>query len=401
MRFGRRAGKTKFFCTLAADTAIKGLRFGYFAPENYQLDEPWSELIEWLDPLIKEKNRGKGRIRLITGGHIDFWTLIDNPLAGRGREYHKLAIDEAAFAKKRQMLQIWQQAIEPTMATTDGEAWVGSTPFGADPEEFFWACCNDPTLGFQEFHAPSSSNPLVLPSFIEKMREQNDPRVFRQEYLAEFIDWSGDALFDIQKMLVDGLPVPYPTKCDGVLAIIDSAAKDGKGHDGTAVIYAAINRFPHRQIVILDWDIIKIQGAVLIDWLPGVYRRLDELAKATGARLGSLGALIEDAGPSGVVLLQQALNKGFKARPIESKLTSVGKDARALSVSGYIYGGMLKFSEFAYDKEVTYNGFTHNHLLSQIKTFKIGDKDAAKRADDLLDCFTYLAALTCGDSEGF
>jgi len=34
-----------------------------------------------------------------------------------------------------------------------------------------------------------------------------------------------------------------------------------------------------------------------------------------------------------------------------------------------------------------------NHLLHQITTFRIGDKDAARRADDALDCFTYGVAI--------
>jgi hypothetical protein len=33
--------------------------------------------------------------------------------------------------------------------------------------------------------------------------------------------------------------------------------------------------------------------------------------------------------------------------------------------------------------------------------FRIGDKEAAKRADDLLDCFVYGVALSLGNAEGF
>jgi hypothetical protein len=38
------------------------------------------------------------------------------------------------------------------------------------------------------------------------------------------------------------------------------------------------------------------------------------------------------------------------AHPIESKLTVMGKDERAISVSGYVYRGSIKYTEHAYNK---------------------------------------------------
>ena len=43
--------------------------------------------------------------------------------------------------------------------------------------------------------------------------------------------------------------------------------------------------------------------------------------------------MIEDKN-SGTILLQQALRRGMPAQAIDSKLTAVGKDERALNVSG-------------------------------------------------------------------
>jgi len=40
-------------------------------------------------------------------------------------------------------------------------------------------------------------------------------------------------------------------------------------------------------------------------------------------------------------------------------------------------------------------------LLSQVTTFRIGDKEAGSRADDLLDCMVYGLAITCGNREGY
>jgi hypothetical protein len=64
------------------------------------------------------------------------------------------------------------------------------------------------------------------------------------------------------------------------------------------------------------------------------------------ARHGSLGAFIEDKN-SGTILLQQVLRRGTPAQAIDSKLTAVGKDERAISVSGHVFRGEVKYTEHA------------------------------------------------------
>jgi hypothetical protein len=131
----------------------------------------------------------------------------------------------------------------------------------------------------------------------------------------------------------------------------------------------------------------------------GSFRRLDELSRVCSARAGAIGAWIEDKN-SGIVLLQQALNRGLNAHAIESKLTALGKDGRALSVSGYIHREQIKYSEYAFNKTVTYKQKSKNHLVDQVERFRMGDK-AHTREDDLLDTFCYGIALSLGNNEGF
>jgi hypothetical protein len=57
---------------------------------------------------------------------------------------------------------------------------------------------------------------------------------------------------------------------------------------------------------------------------PGVFERLEELARLCGARHGALGAFIEDKN-SGTILLQQAARRNWTAHPIESKLTAMAR----------------------------------------------------------------------------
>lgn len=213
-------------------------------------------------------------------------------------------------------------------------------------------------------------------------------------------DWSataGHAFFTEDIFLVDGKPVAYPRWCRNVFAVLDTAVKTGSGNDGTAVSYWANC---DDGIVLLDWDIVQIEGAMLEIWIQGVFSRLEELAKECGARFGSTGVEIEDA-QSGSILLQQCAMRGWPAHPLPAKLTSAGKDARTLNAGPAVYQGRVKFSAHAYNKTVTFKDETKNHLLTQVTGYKLGDKDAAKRSDDLFDTVTYAVAITCGGTEGF
>ncbi len=324
---------------------------------------------------------------------------MENERAGRSRKYHVALIDEAAFTKNN-MMKIWQTAIKPSLLDYQGSCIVASTPNGIDTDNFFYNICTDPQHGFMTYHAPTHTNPYLPAEELEKLERENHPLVYKQEYLAEFIDWGGEAFFSLDKLLDNGKPAIMPTICDGVYAVIDSAVKDGQEHDGTAVIYFSTSKFVGHPITILDYDLIQIEGSLLEAWLPNVYRRLDELSTQCKARYGSLGVWIEDKA-SGIMLLQQAKRHGWLANPIDSKLTSMGKDARAISVSGYVYQGKVKISNEAFDKVVRFKDQTRNHLLTQVTTFKIGDKKAHTRADDLLDSFVYGVAISLGNEKGW
>lgn len=398
LRCGRRWGKTDYAVTVGSDGCAKREPIGIFAPDRKIMAETYQRMRDILDPIVVRASWQNGIIRTRGGGIVDFWSL-ENDRAGRSRKYKHVLIDEAAFAKPN-AIDIWEQSIRPTLVDLRGRATVLSNTNGADPDNFLFKLCNDPKYGFREYHAPSWDNPHLPRSEMVIAKARTDPRVYRQEYGAEFVDWSGEQFFDEAKLLERGIAPPWPAHCDAVFAVIDTAMKDGKEHDGTAVAYWAISRFAGHPLVLLDWDVVQIQGAFLIDWLPGVLARAEELARRCGARQGSLGAWVEDRG-SGTILIQHGQAKGLDVRPIEGGLTEAGKDARALSVSGYVYRGEVKFSGPAYDKQIEFKGASRNHMLSQVLRFRVGDKDAATRADDLLDCFTYGIAIALGNSEGF
>jgi hypothetical protein len=243
---------------------------------------------------------------------------------------------------------------------------------------------------------------ITFPEVLDKQRrsmEENDDKGYYDWVWGTACRNLGGIFFAIENMLLNGQPIEYPKICDAVYAVIDTASKTGNEHDGTAVMYFAINRhgagFP---LMILDYDIQKIEGSLLEHWLPGVLARCKELAEQCHARMGSLGAFIEDKN-SGTVLLQQATRRNLPATAIDSKLTAMGKVERGISVSGYVYRSMIKFTRHAYDKVVPYKGVTLNHALTQIRSFRVGNKDQDQ--DDLLDVFCYGIAIGLGNPEGF
>lgn len=414
VRCGRRWGKTDFGATIASDGAIKRESIGWFAPEHKFIAEAFNDIADILAPVKRASSKVEGVIRTTTGGRIDFWSL-ENERAGRSRKYHKVIIDEGAFTKPN-MMDIWEKSIEPTLLDYGGSALVLSNTNGNDTTNFLWQLCNVPKHGFIQYHAPSWQNPHVpkqrpgesLVDYLARreqtyidLRTKTHPLVFRQEYEAEFVDFSGVAFFSLDKLLVDGQPVEYPTICDTVFAIVDSAVKGGQDHDGTAVTYWASSSFGKHPLICLDYDIVSIDGALLETWIPNVAARVDQLARQCKARYDTNDIWIEDA-QSGSILLQQCALRRISAQALPSVLTAAGKDARAINASGPVYRGEVKFSRYAFEKnDVEFKGAQRNHLVSQVTGFRVGDKDAYKRADDLLDTFTYSVAITLGNAEGF
>ncbi len=100
-------------------------------------------LVEIFRPILLEASKSKGVIRLKNGGRLDFWTL-GNAIAGRGRRYHRIVIDEAAFTKDGDntlddsMMGLWEKAIKPTLFDFNGEALVCSNSNGKNPDNFFY-----------------------------------------------------------------------------------------------------------------------------------------------------------------------------------------------------------------------------------------------------------------------
>jgi hypothetical protein len=391
IRCGRRFGKTSLFETLACAIALnKDKSIGWFSPTFGYMIGSFRRIKRTLKPQISRYSSLEKLIELKTGSIIRFWSL-ENPDCGRGDRYDEVFIDEASL-KAKGLRDIFEQSIYPTLLDTYGNAWLAGTPKGVDSDNFFYfACTNaDPAAGqvWKEFHAPTSANPYISKKALAEFQKNLPPLVYQQEVLAEFVDWSGKAFFALQSMLIDGTPIAYPSNCDIIIVTIDTAIKDGKKNDCTAAVYGACSYKKKPYIALLDYDIIQLEGASLISWLPKVIEKAKFFSETCNARYGA-DIFIEDKA-SGIILLQQCRQLGINAKPINSHFTSMGKSSRAIEVSGFVYQNYIVFSKFCHEKTLQVKGITKNHLLTQVVGFRVGVSD---QEDDLLDCFCYLIMI--------
>jgi hypothetical protein len=390
IRCGRRYGKTVLLEYLAIDALSRGLRVAIFVPQYATSKESYENIAAALDPLIKNQHAGKF-LRTTNGGVLDIWSMETGGLHGRGRKYDLILVDEAAFIKS-DMNHLWTTSIKPTLATMPNHrVYVFSTPApNSDMGNWFYSLhfgtdyqfeSND--SGFKQFYRPSHVNPLVSQEFLLDEQRRTHALSFKQEYLALFTDWSGQALFSFDA------PCDEPSRLTTVFAVMDSAMKGGGNHDGTAVMFFGYRKFVmpgQPQLVVLDWDIYQLDAVVIKGMFPGIIQKAIDLSEKHGAIQGFQGLYVENAS-SGPILIQEAKLAGMPVHAITPKYTSVGKDPRAMAIVNEIWN--VGWAPSAFFKTSLFKGETVNHALRQVTKYRLGDPEANKRADDAADCFFY------------
>ena len=212
---GRRWGKTELGMDRVCRTALAGGKAGWFAP-TYKYSAPvYRELESRLHTALTSSNKTDGMLRLVTGGEIEVWTL-DSPDAGRSRAYKLIVVDEAAMIAK--MRDAWQQALRPTLADYQGDAWFLSTPKGIASafHEFFQRGQDPLQPDWASWHMPTSTNPHIVTSEIESARQDMTDLAFAQEYLAEFVSWEGAVFRRIRDAVMAEAVLNIPAVVIGV-----------------------------------------------------------------------------------------------------------------------------------------------------------------------------------------
>jgi hypothetical protein len=76
--------------------------------------------------------------------------------------------------------------MRPVLAVSQGDLWLMSTPYGK--RGFFWETWTKGGERWKRVCAPATECGRRPPAFLEEEREALGDRVFRQEYLCEFVE---------------------------------------------------------------------------------------------------------------------------------------------------------------------------------------------------------------------
>jgi hypothetical protein len=99
----------------------------------------------------------------------------------------------------------------------------------------------------------------------------------------------------------------------------------------------------------------------------------------------------------GLRLLELASDQRIPTTALPTDWVEAGKDQRALMAEPRICAGRVRLAKTAYDKRMEFKGAVHNHLVAQLTGFRLFDRKAGKRADDLSDAAIYAVLRCLGD----
>jgi hypothetical protein len=390
---GRRFGKSSAMTMLTIDEFALGRRVGMFFPDYSYANPIFEELKRLIEPALGVARRMsplelRGHASLGPIGHVDLYTLEEPDRAGRGREYDDALFDECALNKPA-LVTAFDTAQRPTLLDRRGRCAALSTPRGNADDNFFFRISCAPELGWTPFTATTyDRNDREVDLWIAAQKKLMAPLTFQQEILAQFVDLGSFGVFSRAMLLENGVPVAIPQYVDSIFAVVDTGLKGGREHDATGAVYFARTRYPAPgALVILGFDAAEVAaGDGVRGFIVRVRRALAGHQERIRTRMGAFGAIFVEDAASGVQLLNE---NSPDLVGIDSKLTAMGKTGRAVEVEPILRGGLVRITQAAYDTTVTLKGITRNALLSQLEGFRYGDREADRRADDLLDCLTY------------
>lgn len=152
-------------------------------------------------PLLESQPRESYpfEINLTNGATIEYYSF-DRPDSLDGAGVDHIVVDEAAMMPKR----VWDQTLRPMLSDTLGQAVFISKPKGKNWfHEYFLRGDSEEWPDYWSSQAASYVNPFVPDTEIDEAARDIPDRVFRQEYLALFLDDSGGVFNRIRERNVE------------------------------------------------------------------------------------------------------------------------------------------------------------------------------------------------------
>jgi hypothetical protein len=332
---GRRFGKSLFGEYLVTETLAEGEPCSWMSPSFRSLGEAWRDLKKILQPITVEKSEQQFRIVVDTGGVLECWSL-DNPDAPRGRKYKRVVIDEAAMV--RYLGEAWQAVIEPTLLDLLGDAWFLSTPKGANFFKTIFNWGQDPERypEWKSWQMPTVANPTIphLPEEVEKKRHSLPERIFRQEYLAEFVDDAGGVFRNVNDAAILPCSTGWPSY----------ACIEVEGPDGERSLIPREPDDDHKYVIGVDWG--KINDFTVLAVIDATTKELVALdrfnqidyslqigrLKALARRFGTR-TLIPERNSIGEPLIEQLKSEDYRVHSFTTTNASKAEVIDALTLA--------------------------------------------------------------------
>jgi phage terminase large subunit-like protein len=276
---GRRFGKTRLGVMECLEVAARGGRAYWVAP-TYKVSEvgwrPLRQIAARIPGVVV--NKSERTVTMSNNGMVTIRSADgEGGLRGEGLDF--VVLDEAAYIRP----EVWKEELRPSLSDRLGRALFISTPRGRN---WFWEMYMRGANGeddWQSWTFPTAANPYINPSEIEVARRELPEIVFRQEYLAEFVDMEGGVFRRVTECATaDHHPVARDD-CQ-YIAGVDVAASV----DYTVV---SVGEVRSRQMVAMD-RFTRVDFPALEDRLAAIYARYQMTAMTIEAN--SIGQPVID-----------------------------------------------------------------------------------------------------------
>lgn len=172
----------------------RGVKIGWVSPIYRQCKKVFGDVEAAFansPQVFKDKNKTDLYLKSHTGATMQLFSS-ENYDTIRGETFDYLVVDEAAWQQE----QAWTEVLRATVLVRGRKVLFLSTPKG---KNWFHKlhCLDGVNPQYKSFTMTSYDNPLITPSEIDDAKLTLPINVFRQEYLAEFIDGGAGVFLEV------------------------------------------------------------------------------------------------------------------------------------------------------------------------------------------------------------
>jgi len=173
----------------------------WVSPVYSQATKVFQQIFQILQPagLVKSANKADFIIQLINGTTI-YFKSSERPETIRGLSINYAFIDEAQDCKDI----AWKQSILPTLSAAGKKCIITGTPKRKNWfYDVFMLGKSQTHTNHKSYHGSSVDSPYVSKEFIEEQKRTLPPKIFKQEFLAEWQDNEGAVFQGLDKVCIN------------------------------------------------------------------------------------------------------------------------------------------------------------------------------------------------------